>query len=158
MHYRRVIIDGYSLLHRDPTLAPLLKKDLMFAREQLIKKIDRVASLLAEHTTIVFDGQRGNASENMNTSSLEIIFSTSDKTADTLIERLVGTSSQPEQFLIVTSDRLERETVMASGAQSMSCGEFIELCSRLKLDVERKTKGTSRKLTGPKIGDFFPSE
>ena len=153
MRYRRIIIDGYSLIHRDAKLKALLNQSLLLARQQLIQKVERVAALLGERTTIVFDGKQTGSSDEMNASSLEILFSSADKTADTVVERLVYADANPEAVLVVTSDRRERETVMAAGAQTMSCGEFLEVCERNTKTILQKTK---KNVAGPKLGDYFP--
>jgi predicted RNA-binding protein with PIN domain len=62
----------------------------------------------------------------------------------------------PGDILVVTSDRLERETITAAGAQAMSCANFLELLSAHDAKVRAKLKhnGRAGKAT---LGDIFPS-
>ncbi|MFH0907354.1 MAG: NYN domain-containing protein [bacterium] len=156
MTYRKLIIDGYSLLHRDPELAPLLAGNLMTARQRLIQSVERIAGTLSDKTTIVFDGRGKEFPLAVDSTLVEIVFSPPDKTADTVIERLVHADTQPEEILVVTSDRGERETVTAAGAEVMSCAQFIDLSRR----KDTETKHTARKMQQsrpkPTLGDFFP--
>ncbi len=62
---------------------------------------------------------------------IEIIYSGSGKTADDVIERMVGESEQRRLILVVTSDNLERQIVETLGAQSVS----VELFD-LEMNVE----------------------
>lgn len=150
---RRLIIDGYNLLYRDPALHPGRARDLQTAREQLIRKIDRLADALAERVEIVFDG-RAASHEQVKTGKVRLIYSPAHKTADTVIEQIVHTAPAPEEICVVTTDRPERETVAARDAQTMSCISFIEWLERLDKEVARhQQKPPKRRFT---LGDCFP--
>jgi predicted RNA-binding protein with PIN domain len=148
---RWLIVDGYSLLHRDPQLAPSLDSNLQFARRQLIKKIERLG--IAERTTVVFDGRGAGKSE--EPCSIEVLFSPAHQTADTVIERLVHSEADTAGVMVITSDRAERETVTAAGAQSMSCANFLEWLSADDASTASKIKQQA-KLGKNTLGDFFP--
>ena len=126
------------------------------ARQQLIRKLEEVAGALAERITVVFDGIGKGGREGYEASSIEVVFSPSDKTADTLIERLAHEATDPTGILIVTSDRLERETTAATGADTMSCGEFLDRCEQIRSELSRQTGARRTKSSGPRLGDFFP--
>ena len=151
----RLIIDGYSLLHRDPELKPLLHKNLALARLLLIRKIERVADDLAQHTTVVFDGKGDPKHADITSTSLDIVFAPSNLTADTVIERLVYADPAPERILVVTSDRMERQTVAGAGADSMSCGDFLDLCRSRKDTYDRPRR--QKEDRGTSLGDYFPT-
>lgn len=151
---RRLIIDGYSLLYRDPSLARLRPGNMRLAREQLIRKIDRLADALAPVVELVFDG-RASSREQIDTGHVQIIYSPGDKTADTVIEQMVHTDAAPADICVVTSDRLECDTVTAADAQVMSCLSFLEWLDRLDREVVQRQKKTAhaRRFT---LGDAFP--
>ncbi len=153
---RRLIIDGYSLLYRDDSLARLRPDNMRLAREQLIRKIDRLSDALAPVVELVFDG-RASSRERIDTGHLQIIYSPGDKTADTVIEQMVHTDAAPADVCVVTSDRLECDTVSAAGAQVMSCLSFLEWLDRLGREVVRhqKKSAPSRRFT---LGDMFPEK
>lgn len=151
---RRLLIDGYSLLYRDPTLTPLRLRNMGHAREQLIRKIDRLADALAPTVELVFDGRVASC-EPVRTGRLQLIYSPAGMTADTVIEQMVHRDPAPSECCVVTADRLERDTVTAAEAQAMSCASFLEWLDRLDREVARQQKkiAPTRRFT---IGDYFP--
>ena len=155
MQPRWIIIDGYSLLHRrgKPGARP---GNLLIARQHLVRKLEEVAGSLAERITVVFDGTGRGGREGYEASSIDVVFSPSDKTADTIIERIVHEAGDPAEILVVTSDRLERETTAAAGADTMSSGDFLDLCERTRGNLSRQAGGHRGKHPGAKLGDFFP--
>lgn len=156
MSYSRLIIDGYSLIHRDPELKAIVAENLQRAREELIAKVSRTATAMADKVTIVFDGQ-GHTGRGVNDiHAIEIIYSPLGQTADTVIERLVGQAEKPVTWLVVTNDRRERETVMATGVQTMSCAVFLEECLRMQRNHAHSMQRRKAQNPGPKLGDFFP--
>lgn len=158
MRYRRLIIDGYSLLHQDKKLAAHLSKNLMAARQRLIRAVERIAGAMSDATTIVFDGREQSSSNPSESTSIEIVFSPSDKTADTVIERIAHADARPGEILVVTSDRSERETVTAAGAEVMSCAQFLDLCQLEEKEMTRTLSKSGRQKTGSTLGDFFPDK
>lgn len=151
---RRLIIDGYSLLFRDPALTRARERDIAAAREALIRKIDRLADALAPTVELVFDG-RAASRESYKAGRLQIVFAPGDKTADTVIEQLVHLDPAPDQICVVASDRLELDTVSAAGAQAMSCANFLEWLDRVdRLIAQRVARpAPTRRFT---LGDAFP--
>jgi predicted RNA-binding protein with PIN domain len=143
MPYAHLIVDGYSMIHRDAATKRMLGRSLALARRTLVEKLERNGAALAERITVVFDG-RGDDPSGTPTESqhIEVVFSTGGETADTYIERFVGAHPRPAEVMVVTSDRMERDTVEAAGAGSMPC---IELMERL----ETATRETARKIKAP---------
>lgn len=144
-----LIIDGYSLLHRDPDAHTLLNRNIGLARQLLVRRIERIVPALAAETIVVFDGRGGGAGEAFDT-PLSIVFAPAQHTADTVIERMVHAHAAPHRILVVSSDRMERQTVEAAGAETQSCGDFLL----------REHTGNTRPLQrdqsrGATLGDFF---
>lgn len=151
--FRRLLIDGYNLLYRDPAFARERGRNLATAREQLIRKIDRLAPALATRVEMVFDG-RAARREQIRNGALHLIYSPSNKTADTVIEQLVHADPAPEEICVVTADRPERETITAANAHAMSCISFLEWLDRLDKQISRpKKQGLPPRFT---LGDQFP--
>ena len=92
----------------------------------LVKLLRQYADHHRHRMTVVFDGyaakHKPEISEPMG--GVEVLFSEKGKTADDLIERLVGQSEPSTGILVVTSDNNERRTVESLGAQSMSAEIF----------------------------------
>lgn len=148
-----LIIDGYNVLHQVDELAELLQSDIQMARHRLIRMVENAALDMAPQTTIVFDGREAGADPAMTSKHLEIFFSPSNLSADSIIERLVCKCHTPEKIRVVTSDRAERDTVSSAGAQTMSSEDFITYCgAHAKRPLIKKTPPGQK----PRLGDLFP--
>lgn len=154
MRYQRVIVDGFSLLHRDAGLRPLLDDQPALARRQLVRKAEECGLALADAVTVVFDGRQG-----LNDAFIgfraEVIFSPPNLSADGVIERMVSKAANPAALLVVTSDRIERETVSAAGADTMSSGDFLDQGQRATQAQKRPHLAAARPRPA-RLGDFFP--
>ncbi len=148
-----LIIDGYNLLHKDAELAKLLRTDIQLARHRLVRTVENTALKTAPQTTIVFDGREAGADDALTVKHLEIYFSPSNLSADSVIERLVCKYPNPEKILVVTSDHAERETVSSAGAQTMSSDEFLAQCRSSAGRSARKNTPPGKE---PRLGDLFP--
>jgi len=124
----RILVDGYSLLHRWPELAPGRPRHSAAAREALIARLRQYRD--ASHTpiTIVFDGQGAppGTTRPVSTAEFEILYSQAGRTADDLIERAAVRLKAYGDVLVITDDLAERDTVSASGGWVSSCRVFIE--------------------------------
>jgi predicted RNA-binding protein with PIN domain len=69
---------------------------------------------------------------------------------------MVHEAGNSAEILVVTSDRMERETTAAAGADTMSCGDFLDLCERTRSELSRQAGARHGKSSGSKLGDFFP--
>jgi predicted RNA-binding protein with PIN domain len=157
MNARWIIIDGYSLLHHDAKFAAAGPRGMAAAREKLIGRLGSAGAALAERITVVFDGagyigQRGPQAP----SPIEVVFSSSAETADSIIERLAHTASRPDEVLVVTSDRAERETVEAAGVPTMNCTDFLIQLDAAEKALHRTSASFKRSVPRPTLGDFFP--
>jgi predicted RNA-binding protein with PIN domain len=155
MHFDRLIIDGYNLLHQTDELAGLLQTDIQSARHRLVRMVEETAHRLAGHTTIVFDGRTTGSDDALGSRYLEVIFSPANLSADTVIERLVCRCATAENILVVTSDRAECDTVSSAGAHTMSSQEFMGRCRRT---VNRSADRRKPPGKEPTLGDHFPDE
>lgn len=147
-----MIIDGYSLVYRDEALAGLARRNLALARHRLVRLAEGLVGRVVDRVTIVFDGIERGRGEGYEGSGVEVLFAPAYLTADGLIERMVASSKDPAALLVVTSDRMERETVSAAGAETLSCGDFM-----LQYGPDAPRAGRSRAAGGRgTLGDFFP--
>jgi uncharacterized protein len=153
MSNRWVLVDGYSVLHAWPKLRRLAGRRLEQQREAL----ERVLGQYADHTrrkvTVVFDGYAAKRKPDAVAPSagVEVLFSERGKTADDVIERLVGQAGQPAGILVVSSDNMERHTVESLGAQSMSAELFEAEVEAALAELARLVRTHGR---GRKIGHF----
>ncbi len=124
----RILVDGYSLLHNWPELAPGRAPYSAAARDALIHRLTQYQDAIGTPVTIFFDGAslpngRPTAS---NSTAVEVLYSRKGQTADEMIERAVHRFGPYGEVLAVTDDHAERETVMSLGGSVASCWCFIQ--------------------------------
>ena len=118
----------------------------------LLGLLQQYADQSGRRVTVVFDGQGGPREPMARAAGLEVLFSPKGKTADDVIERLVGQSPQPARILVVTSDRMERQMVEGAGALSISAEAFgvevqaarTELAGLVRRHSHRRPIGAGR--------------
>ncbi len=123
----RILVDGYSLLHQWPELAPGAPRHSARARAALITRLTDYRDATHTPITIVFDGQGAPPGTPKHTSSheVEVLFSKGNKTADMVIERAAFRFREYGEVLVVTDDHAERDTVTGFGGLASSCDLFI---------------------------------
>ena len=128
MSNRWILVDGYSVLHAWPRFATRKARRLSLQqrREVLLGLLGQYADHSCRRVTVVFDGYAAKHKPEGDEPSRggEVLFSGRGKTADDLIERLVGESKPGADILVVTSDNMERQTVEAMGAHTTSAEVF----------------------------------
>jgi hypothetical protein len=153
----RILVDGYSLLHAWPEIAPGKARYSAAARSEVIHRLRQYGDAISTPITVVFDGAGPAASvaaEVPSTPEMEIIYSKSGQTADDIIERVTAKLVQYGEVLVVSNDYAERDTVASVGGQCCSCEAFVHTL-RATLDEfqkqlarfnssERKRFGNSR--------------
>jgi predicted RNA-binding protein with PIN domain len=123
----RILVDGYSLLHGWPELAPGKPRHCAAARDELIHQLTRYRDAIGTPITVVFDGANNDIrlSTVESTPELEILYSRPGQTADQIIERVTHRMQSFGEVLAVTDDNAERDTVIAMGGMASSCFSFI---------------------------------
>jgi predicted RNA-binding protein with PIN domain len=122
----RILVDGYSLLHNWPELAPGRSRFSAAAREELIQRLTLYQDAVGTPVTIFFDGQTGGTGVASSRPEVEVLYSHSGQTADDMIERATHRFHDYGEVLAVTDDHAERETVLSLGGMAASCLNFIQ--------------------------------
>jgi predicted RNA-binding protein with PIN domain len=122
----RILVDGYSLLHSWPELAPGRARYSMEARDELVRVLTLYRDATSTPITVVFDGA-GKSPETPypSTPDLEVLYSRGGQTADQIIERVAARMAGIGEVLAVTDDIAERDMVMNLGGLASSCSNFI---------------------------------
>ncbi len=143
----RILVDGYSLLHSWPELAPGKARHSAMAREELIHYLTLYRDAIGTPITIVFDG--GGAPTGTpathSTSELEILYSRSGQTADDIIERVAHRMTSFGEVLAVTDDNAERDTVISLGGMASSCLSFIQTVESTLKELDQNIKKHNRR-------------
>src|SRR5262245_1633739 len=133
----RILVDGYSLLHNWPEIAPGKPRHSAAAREELISLLTQYHDACRTPLTIIFDGSSEVTGPTgvRSTPEVEVLFTRSGQTADQLIERAVHRLSDFGEVLVVTDDFKERDTVLSLGGMASSCLNFIQTVEHMLAEL-----------------------
>ena len=142
----RILVDGYSLLHNWPTLAPGRPRHSAAARSALVHVLTRYQDAVGTPITIFFDGGGAppDVPKNESNGPVEVLFSGAGKTADDLIERAAHRFQPYGQVMAVTDDNAERDIVTGLGGHVCSCENFIRLIENEMEDFQEALKRYNR--------------
>jgi hypothetical protein len=141
----RILVDGYSLLHNWPELAPGRPRHSAAAREELVTILTRYQDAAGTPITIFFDGGGAPPGVPKNESrAVEVLFSKAGQTADDMIERATHRFQPYGEVLVVTDDHAERDTVIALGGSASSCLNFITQVESALRDLAEDVKQYNR--------------
>ncbi len=123
----RILVDGYSLLHSWPELAPGQPRFSAAARDELIHRLTLYRDVTETPITIFFDGASGlpGTPRAKSSAEVEVLYSRSGQTADEMIERAAHRFASYGEVMAVTDDYAERDTVISLGGLASSCANFI---------------------------------
>lgn len=147
----RILVDGYSLLHAWPELAPGKPRYSATAREELILVLQQYRDAMGTPLTIVFDGAGPTpaiSDQHRSSPELEIIFSKAGQTADDIIERVTHLLLPFGEVLVVSNDFAERDTVITLGGHVSSCEGFIRTVESTLKEFDRQLEHYNRKVGG----------
>jgi uncharacterized protein len=143
----RILVDGYSLLHGWPELAPGKARHSAAARDELIHVLTRYRDAITTPITIIFDGSRAptGTPKPVSRPEMEILYSGPGNTADDLIERAAYRMKDYGEVLVVTDDYAERDTVINFGATAASCTNFIAMVHSALKDLDTDVENHNRR-------------
>jgi predicted RNA-binding protein with PIN domain len=147
----RILVDGYSLLHAWPELAPGKARHSAAARAELILILQQYRDAIGTPLTVVFDGAGAapaQADDRPSTPEMEIIYSKTGQTADDIIERVTHLLRPYGEVLVISNDFAERDTVITFGGHVMSCQGFISTVESTLKDFNRQLQAYNRKERG----------
>ena len=142
----RILVDGYSLLHNWPELAPGAARHSEAARDALVEMLTQYQDSKGTPITVFFDGagSRRSKPKNEATGTVEILFSRAGQTADDLIERAAHRFQEYGEVLVVTDDYAERDMVSGFGGSVASCDNFIRMIGNARADLSENLKQRNR--------------
>jgi len=143
----RILVDGFSLMHSWPELAPGKPRHSPVVREELIQRLTQYHDACGTPITIVFDGagSKREVEEKSSTAEVEILYSRAGQTADQLIERAAYRLKAFGEVLVVTDDFAEREAVSSLGAVASSCQNFIRTVEADLAQLAREVRAYNQK-------------
>jgi uncharacterized protein len=117
---RYLIVDGHSIIFAWPELRKLHARRSSLAREALLKQLRGYQDWTGARVVIVFDGKGKKIDASSEPGDVQIFYSRSGQSADSIIERLASKYAKRFELMVATSDSLEAETVQACGAEWIS--------------------------------------
>jgi predicted RNA-binding protein with PIN domain len=117
---RYLIVDGHSIIFAWPELRKLHAHRSSLAREALIKQLRDYQDWTGVRVVVVFDGKGSKISATSELGEVQIYYSRSGQSADSIIERLASKYAKRFELIVATSDSMEAETVQACGAEWIS--------------------------------------
>ena len=132
-----LLVDAYNLIHANTELKELARLDLGAAREKLSETVAEYAAMKGFEPIIVFDAYKNKdkLASKEETLGVSLIFTASNETADSYIERYVFEHIKSENITVVTSDRLEQMTIFQMGANRQSASDFFKEFDMLKAQL-----------------------
>jgi predicted RNA-binding protein with PIN domain len=116
-----VLIDGHNLIGRLPALSLQDPDD----EEKLVRLLTSYRARTGKAVTVVFDpGEAFHLAQTRRLGGIEVVFAPHGSSADAVIARRVGSSRNPPDWLVVTSDQRLAETVKRQGARVQSAEGF----------------------------------
>jgi len=151
-----LIIDGYNLIRRSPSLSILDRQDLERGREELIRRLALYKRTRSFPITVVFDGwNQANLSGSRTTQrGIRVVFSRRGQKADEVIIQMA--KEMGERAMVVTSDtqiQLEAKHHDAAVIPSQEFEQRMEMTSHMNqkgtdsddVGEQTETRGTRKK-------------
>jgi len=136
---QKFIVDGYNVIHADPQLKRILRSDLEAARRRLVRRLTLYLETKNVSLTVVFDGHGGITDVEVEIPGrLQLMYSPTGQSADDLILEILESSTNPREYVVVTSDMADIGRAARSlGADVLPSAEFL---SRIELN-QRESAG-----------------
>lgn len=137
---RYLLVDAHSVIFAWPELRALHTRRSALARDELIRRLTQFQDAGEDRVIAVFDGKGATHTGSSEDGGIQIFYSSSHQTADSIIERLVAKYGTVHDLTAVTDDLAEQQTVITFGGLTVSVATFIEWYERSERDLVRRLK------------------
>lgn len=120
MRPQYLLVDGHSIIFAWPELRRLHDRRTSLARDALTRQLRDYQDWSGVKVVVVFDGRGSAVSQESVPGEIQIFYSRTGQTADSIIERLASKYAERFQLVVATGDYLEQETASACGAETIS--------------------------------------
>lgn len=135
MKQRLLIVDGHNVIHAWDQLKELnnTKSTQHVARERLVREFLQYGTAFDSNVAVVFDGQgsKTELSELESFPGIQVFYSATNDTADSVIERFTRSYCHDYDITVVTADVGIIHTVGTVGVGSMTPDAIIKIIERL---------------------------
>jgi predicted RNA-binding protein with PIN domain len=141
---RYLIVDGHSIVFAWPDLRKLHQRRTVLARDALAKRLRDYQDWTGIRVVLVFDGAGDKVSAHSDPHDIQVMYSRKGQTADSIVERLAAKYAPDFDVTVATSDLLERQTVTAFGASSISPKMLQEMLGEAAREDEPRARKSRR--------------
>jgi predicted RNA-binding protein with PIN domain len=134
-----LLVDGHSVIFAWPELREKHAGRTGYARDELVRALRGFADASGWRVAVVFDG-RGEKVGQEELDGVQIFYSATGQTADSVIERLVCQYATIREVTVATDDGAEQTTVDAFGGRWISTDGLRDLLQQTRSDFERDLK------------------
>lgn len=142
---RILLVDAHSIIFAWPELRKLHTRKMMLARDELTRLLTAYQDSTGIKVVAVFDGKGAKTQEESEPGGIQIFYSSVEKTADNILERLVAKYSKTYDMTVATSDHLVQQTCITFGAFAISADELKNTLTAAEKDFSREIKKHKRK-------------
>lgn len=140
MQCDHILVDGWNVIHAEPSLCKMLARDPDAARKALAKMLAPVHDMYSPRITVVYDGNGSDVSLSRPDAAVNTfteVFTPSSMTADEFIERYCVLAKNKSRIVVISNDNMIWQTVSVQGAVCMRIGEIVECGRRAAADINR---------------------
>ncbi|MEI6714487.1 MAG: NYN domain-containing protein [Verrucomicrobiota bacterium] len=137
---RYLLVDAHSVIFAWPELRSLHNQRSTLARGELIKLLTHYQDSTGTRVVAVFDGKGAKNAEASEPGGIQVFYSSSKHTADSIIERLVAKYSAEHEMIVVTNDYLEQQTAITFGGTAISVEMFRQWFDDAERDLSRQLR------------------
>jgi predicted RNA-binding protein with PIN domain len=140
-----LLVDGHSAIFAWPELRKLHSRRTALARDELVKRLTEYQDASGVRAIVVFDGKGEQNTEQTEPGGIQVFYSAADRSADSVIERLVAKYGHEHDLTVVTNDLLEKQTTISFGAHAISVEALRALLGDAAADLARRLKKHRRR-------------
>lgn len=137
---RYLLVDGHSMIFAWPELHSLHQKRTASARDALVRQLTQYQDASGVRVVVVFDGRGAKQGDATEPGGVQIFYSKSGQTADTIIERLCARYATEHDLTVATDDHMERQTALTFGASTVSSEMLRGLLADADSDLKRRLR------------------
>jgi len=141
---RYLLVDGHSIIFAWPDLRKIHSRRSGAGRDELIRRLTKYQDASGVYVVIVFDGRGAKTSDATEVGGIQVLYSGSHLTADTVIERLCARYGQEHDLTVATDDHMEQQTALTFGASAISSETLRQLIEEAGADLQKRIKRQNR--------------
>lgn len=128
-----IIIDGYNLIRRSPTLSTFDAVDIERGRAKLLQKLSLYRQMSGNQITVVFDANKTShfSVEKEKMGEIQVVFTKGGQTADEIIIQLAR--RYKGQVIVVSSDNEIIHASHAAGCGILGSEEFEKIINKASI-------------------------